>query len=624
MSSIEIKLTEQQQKAVTTNSLKTAVIAGPGSGKTKVLTERICYLIKELMVDKDNILALTFTSRAANEMKKRVVDRLGSEYIGTEIMTFHKLGLNILRDNSELIGLRDGFDIATPFIKYNIIKELLKENFIDNNKINLILQNISYIKNGIEIRDHDSLFIYDIYNKKLNEQKLLDLDDFIIKTVELLENNTEIRQIYHRKYRYVLIDEFQDINIPQENMLKLLTNEETNIFLVGDDDQCIYEWRGSSPQILNDFISKQNVEVIRLEDNFRSDSDIVNLSEGFIKNNLRRIRKKVFSRKKDNDSFVKKIHYKKLNSAEQEGEEIAKQINELKNKNGYQNGDFAILVRSQKQIPSIIEALQKKDIPYSENKTKDVNFINFIRVLMTVNNFNADKNIMLAINFPNRVIGNVTYRNIKNKYLWSTLTINGVLKNMYEMTDDFTNSNIFKARYKLLKNLYENKSQYAVSELIEQIILYYKSEDYMPSEEKNINIKLSEQVLEIAKKYSVECGESDTLQDFIDYLQFVLQSDDETEIDSEKVNIMTCHKAKGLEFPVVFIPGVQLGIFPNDYFVKTESDLEQERRLFYVTMTRAINYLYITCYENPLYIPPENSIIKRSFITEILTLKGCL
>ena len=450
------------------------------------------------------------------------------------------------------------------------------------------------------------------------------MDDFIKKAVELLKNHPEIQQIYHRKYRYVLIDEFQDINKPQETMLELLSSKTTNIFLVGDDDQCIYEWRGSSPQILNDFINQQGVEVIRLEDNFRSDSDIVNLSEGFIKNNLRRIRKNFFPRKAKNDSSTKKIHYKKLNSAEMEGEEIAKQIIDLKTKNGYQNGEFAILVRSQKQISPITEALQKKGIPYVESQAKDINFINFIRVLMAINNLNSDKNIMSAINFPNRVIGNVTYRNIKNRYFWGTLTVNAVLKNMYKMTDEFTNCDVFKARYKLLKYLNENQSHYTVPDIIEQLIVYYKSEIYMSSEEKNINIKLSEQVLEIAKKYCSECDNACTLQDFIDYLQFVLQSDDETEIDAEKVNIMTCHKAKGLEFPVVFIPGVQIGIFPNDYFVKNEADLEQERRLFYVTMTRAINYLYITCYENPLYIPAENSVIKRSFITEITTLKGCL
>lgn len=615
----DITLTDKQKSAVTSTSLNTAVIAGPGSGKTRVLTERICYLVSELHVPKENILALTFTNKAAAEMKKRVVERLGKDYGNMNIMTFHKLGLQILRENGNLIGYSNGVEIADNSTRYNIVRELLSKYSIKDVKLSETVQNISFYKNGVYVNDASILKIIDEYNESLFKQGVMDLEDLICKSVQLLTENPLIRQFYQKLFPYILIDEYQDINEPQKAMIDLLSSETTNMFIVGDDDQCIYEWRGSTPQLLQDFINEKKPYIIRLEDNFRSNEEIVSLSGNFIKSNIKRIQKKLLpSKEKKETSDKQKIIYNRYPSAEREGFGIADIILDLQENKGYQSGDIAILVRGQKQIKAIREALLEKGIECYEHTTGDLGFTNFVKVLNTVNSMN-NKNLMSAINFPNKVLGNVGYRKLCEAHNWDNINYVSNFEQMCGLDEEFRNKEIFVNRYNLIKGLFNDKDRLSLPEIINILMNYYQNENYLVNEEKSANIRLCEQVLEIAKKYSQECCETSsqcTLQGFIDYINYVLQDESETGIDTEKVNIMTCHRAKGLEFPVVFIPGVQVGVFPNDYFVHSEADLEQERRLFYVTMTRAIDYLYISCYDNPLYIP-NNTVIKRSFIAEL-------
>lgn len=615
----DIKLTDKQKSAVTSTSLNTAVIAGPGSGKTRVLTERICYLVSELHVPKENILALTFTNKAAAEMKKRVVERLGKDYGNMNIMTFHKLGLQILRENGNLIGYSNGVEIADNSTRYNIVRELLNKYAIKDVKLSEAVQNISFYKNGVYVHDASILKIIEGYNESLFKQGVIDLEDLICKSVQLLTDNPLIRQFYQKLFPYILIDEYQDINEPQKVMIDLISSKTTNMFVVGDDDQCIYEWRGSTPQLLQDFINEKNPYIIRLEDNFRSNEEIVSLSGNFIKSNIKRIQKKLLPIKdKKETSDKQKIIYNRYPSAEREGFGIADIILDLQENKGYQSGDIAILVRGQKQIKAIREALLEKGIECCEHTTGDLGFTNFVKVLNAVNSMN-NKNLMSAINFPNKVLGTVGYRKLCETHDWDNINYAVNFEQMCGLDEEFRNKEIFVNRYNLIKGLFNDKDRLSLQEIISILTNYYQNENYLINEEKITNIRLCEQVLEIAKKYSQECCETSsqcTLQGFIDYINYVLQDESETGIDTEKVNIMTCHRAKGLEFPVVFIPGVQVGVFPNDYFVRSEADLEQERRLFYVTMTRAIDYLYISCYDNPLYIPPNN-IIKCSFIAEL-------
>ena len=604
------QLTEKQKSAVISSSKKIAVIAG----KTAVLTERICHLITQCNVGASEILALTFTNKAAKEMQKRVIANLGMAYDKLNIGTFHKLGLHILRAHSELIGYENDFEMASPKIKNDILREIL----YNASNLSQISYMISCIKNGINdyIAEMD-YEIYEKYNTALKERGMLDLDDLICQTVLLLENNPQLCEYYQNCFKYICLDEFQDINIMQNKLIQLISNGNTNIFVVGDDDQCIYEWRGSAPQLLNDFIKDKNVEVIRLEDNFRSESSIVNISGNFIRNNANRIMKKFSPRKRTDESKKeKKIRYTNFKSDEAEGKSIALEIQRLQNEYAYSYEDFAILIRSQKQATIIAQQLKENGIPCYEHIHNDNGFNEFIRVLVSVNNIKKDKTILYAMNYPNRVIGNIAYKKLVEENGWQGVDNYQIYTNMRNSFVDFKNKDIFIARYDLLHNLNSERNSLKASEIIERLIKYYENEDLNVNEEKRLKIALAKETYEIAKKYESDVNTS-TLQDFLDYLQFIMSAEDEAEIHENSVNIMTCHKAKGLEFPVVFIPGVQVGVFPNDYFVKDEKDLEQERRLFYVTMTRAIDLLYISCYDNPLYVPPSNSVIKKSFVAEL-------
>ncbi|MBQ2897925.1 MAG: ATP-dependent helicase [Clostridia bacterium] len=612
-------LTEKQCKAVVTESKKTAVVAGPGSGKTRVLTERICYLISEKGVNPSQILALTFTNKAANEMRKRVLDRLGAECNFVGIKTFHKLGLELLRNYCELINYESEFEIADPSTKNNIIREILNDENIPKNRIVELAQKISYIKNGLDVSDRETSEVFEKYNQELERKGMFDLDDFIWRSVPLLKERPLIQQQYHDKFKYILVDEYQDINFLQKEFIDLICGNEAEIFVVGDDDQCIYEWRGSSPSLLREFVKGEDVEVIRLEDNFRSEKEIVELSDVLIKNNFQRIIKAVTSKKKNSDKALMKdkIKYGNYPSDAEEARAITNAIIKLNKENAYDFGDIAILVRTNKQVAAITEIFEKNKIPYIEYTQGDNGFIEFIKVILTVNNFRSSKNIYSAINFPNRIIGNIAYKKLVDENGWKGSNNSDVFRKLYLSDIDFKNRNLFKARYELLKSLSEEKSDLSSVEIIKKLLDYYTFEDAKKSTERNKHIEQVEQILAIAEKYEEDFQATANIQEFIDFLQLTLQNEDEPSLSNGKVNIMTCHKAKGLEFPVVFIPGVQVGVFPNDFFVHNKADLEQERRLFYVTMTRAIDFLFITSYDNPLYVAPTNSVIKRSFISEI-------
>lgn len=611
---MDIQLTTKQKEAVVSDNKRIAVIAGPGSGKTRVLTERICYLVNEKAVPKNNILALTFTNKAANEMKKRVINELGKDYMDMNIMTFHKLGLKIIRENIDLFSFGDDLEIADNTTIYNIVREIMCENEASDYEISDIVHGISMYKNGMNI---EKPLFFEEYNLKMSEKGLIDLDDLIYRTVELLENNDLIRRLYLSRYKYVLIDEYQDINKQQDKLISLITDEYTNLFIVGDDDQCIYEWRGSTPDLLAKYVNSNDVDVIRLQDNFRSGEAIVNISDNFINKNLKRIKKKLFSKKKKENKVnqTQAIFYERHGSAHLEGEAIARHILELQEEKYHNYNSFSILVRSHKQIKPISDALSSAGIPHSVHSMDSANFNSFVCVLLAVDNPNFNRILMPAVNFPNRVLGSIGYKKLCESNNWNSLNTKQIFDEMCSTQEEFRNKSFFTERYRLICKLASQKDELSVVDIINKLVDFYKNEPYLENEEKRLNIELAEQLLGIAKQYLDENGKV-PLREFLDYVQFMLQDDKETNVDNEKVNIMTCHRAKGLEFPVVFIPGVQVGVFPNDYFVKSESDLEQERRLFYVTMTRAIDKLFISCYDDPLYVP-SNDIIKHSFLAEL-------
>lgn len=617
----KIQMTELQRKAVESNARKIAVVAGPGSGKTRVLTERICNLIVNCNVESKNILALTFTNKAAAEMEKRTRERLNNDIKTPRISTFHKFGIDVLREFAYLSGYSNDFEIITPTEKNTILRDMLEDEGIALNEIMNISRNITYIKNGMEVDHGVTLELVDKYNNFIWKKNAFDLDDLVYKTLDLLKKNPSVREVYQNKYRYILIDEYQDINTIQKQVIDLICNEETNIFIVGDDDQCIYEWRGSTPDLLGSFIKQEDVEVIRLEENFRSDNSIVKLSDSFIAKNLNRIKKRAISRKKVEISVGKerKISFQKYSSRETEAEAICKTIEKLVKKENMQFGEFAILVRQQGQSNTIANALKENNIPFHEHTGNDERYLEIIRVLMFIENPQNDKYIVGAFNYPKRAIGNSVYKQLVESNGWGKLSLNKIFKNIYDFGEEFKNSEIFKARYELLHDLHRRKEKMKASEVLSELACHYSIEKKY-GVEAELKLKTMEQIIDVAREFEKgmnedisQCG----VRSFIDYLQCTLQNEDEPEINVDSVNIMTCHKAKGLEFPAVFIPGVQVGIFPNDFFVKTSNDLEQERRLFYVSMTRAINFLFLSSNDNPFYVPVD-SIIERSFIAELI------
>ena len=280
-----IKLTDDQKKAVISKNQRIAVIAGPGSGKTRVLTERICNLINNEGVKEEEILALSYSSKAAKEMKIRIKKQLGVQANKVQAVTFHSFGLQIIRENTDLLGLTPDFDILHT--KTNILRKLLKEDSIYENKITEYSQLISKIKNGEQVHNPTILSICEEYNKELKRNGTIDFDDMIALPLKLFNEYPEICNNYKNKYSHILIDEVQDLNNYQIEMIKSILKDDTSLFVVGDDDQCIYEWRGAQPDFLKNLVGDQNIEVIRLQENFRSESSIVNIADSLIEKNIK-------------------------------------------------------------------------------------------------------------------------------------------------------------------------------------------------------------------------------------------------------------------------------------------------------------------------------------------------
>ena len=620
-----IKLTDDQKKAVISKNQRIAVIAGPGSGKTRVLTERICNLINNEGVKEEEILALSYSSKAAKEMKIRIKKQLGVQANKVQAVTFHSFGLQIIRENTDLLGLTPDFDILHT--KTNILRKLLKEDSIYENKITEYSQLISKIKNGEQVHNPTILSICEEYNKELQRNGTIDFDDMIALPLKLFNEYPEICNNYKNKYSHILIDEVQDLNNYQIEMIKSILKDDTSLFVVGDDDQCIYEWRGAQPDFLKNLVGDQNIEVIRLQENFRSESSIVNIADSLIEKNIKRIVKNMTAKKKTKQKLKSPVNAtvaRRFSSNTDEATFIAKEIRKSVDAGDYNYNDFAILLRSEKNQGSSIKiALERAGIPYFEQTADTVEYDEFLNVLYTVLNFQRKGGINKAVNYPVNVMDNFVYTDVCEKF---NINKSQPISEVFEILDgngeDFEDSDVFRPRYRLIKELNQQQDNLSVSEIIQRLYDLYSKEPFGKSRKVKESLAHLEELLDIAKDFDMTYqsynSKQNPISSFLDYL--TLSSQDESSEDSalSAVYIMTCHKSKGLEFPVVFIPGVQVGVFPNDFFINTEEELEAERRLFYVSMTRAIDKLYITCYSDPF---KGGGIIKKGFIAEIPNIK---
>ena len=601
-------MNENQLKAILKTQGAVMVIAGAGSGKTRVLTNRIAYLIAKKNVLESNILAITFTNKAAKEMKERIYSLVGetSKYIW--INTFHSMCVRILRQHIDLLGYNKNFTILDTSEQKSIIKNIVKELNLseDSYQPNNILKIISNSKNSmISVNEMKAQArfgfmknvaeIYEYYQKYLKKNSVLDFDDLMLKTIVLFEKHPEVLAIYQNKFEYIHVDEYQDTNVIQYKLIKMLSEVHKNICVVGDDDQSIYSWRGAcSDNIINFEKDYEDVEVIFLDQNYRSNSTILDAANAVIKNNTYRKDKALWSENKGGD----KITVYAATNDKDETDDIAKKILDLKAQ-GVDYKDIAILYRANYLSRSMENSCMVFGIPY-----KLIGSLKFlqrqeIRDLLAYMNVIVNKNdefsLRRIINVPKRGIGASSMAKIDNYAEQYGLSLFEALKNI----DMIGVSKKIITNIHLLTQLIEKYSQteqYSIEDLIVGIykdsgyesMLKESADAYAESRIENIS-----ELVSSAKQFS---SMNDNLIDFISEMSLTSDADDENEDDS--VVLSTVHAAKGLEYRVVFIMGLEENLFPSIRDAESSEDernkMEEERRLAYVAITRAKEKLFMS------------------------------
>lgn len=617
--------TQAQGEAIYCSDKYMAVIAGPGSGKTRVLTQRIAHLIKDKKVSPDAILAVTFSTKAAGEIKKRLKDILANGTSLPQVNTFHSFGLRLIRDNSDLLGFSNGITVLSNTEKYKLLRKIIAEENKKNNfgmslsplAISEYVLTIGKIKSGVKMTDQDSLLLYKKYTTELKRLGYLDFDDMILLSRKLLMDYSNIREACQGRFKYILVDEAQDMNAFQTDIIYLIAGSETSLFIVGDDDQCIYEWRGAKPDFLSKLADNDNFKVIHLNDNFRSVGDIVSASSAFINSNSKRIPKFLFSRKKAAANSGAATFAYQFFGKEREAAFIADTIMELMRKGSYSFSDFAILVRRHKQASAIKDALVAQGIPCFEQIEDNTAYDEFLVVLRLLPYLRQKNNISRLINYPTRIMDNFLYMDLLDKF---NIDANKSIFEVFEWLNgsevEFENSELFRARFKTIKEA-QDCYKTAPAALVIRIFA-----DGYSQERKHIDkLHSIEIIANLASEFDSLHAPSEkrsSLEEFLDQLDLSVQEEAAEQPEEDAVNLMTCHRSKGLEFPVVFIPGVQVSKngngFLNPLQTVDKDSLEAERRLFYVSMTRASEKLYITCHSDP-YIGSDS--IQHGFLAEL-------
>lgn len=603
-------LNDRQREAVLHTEGPLLIMAGAGSGKTRVVTHKIAYLIEEKNIFPGNILAITFTNKAANEMKERVAELLDTDVDRMWIGTFHSICVRILRRDIDKIGYDRSFTIYDRADQITLVRECIKELDLDKDmyKESSIIAKISSLKdsqitpdehineNYGDFRERNIGEIYALYQKKLKQYNALDFDDLILKTVELLRENKDIVDYYQRRFQYVFVDEYQDTNKIQYELTKLLSDRHRNICVVGDSDQSIYSFRGADISNILDFEKDfEGARTILLERNYRSTQNILNVANKVIENNFGRKEKNLWT---DNNEG-EKIIYEELESSDEEAYFVATKIHHLIYK-GYKPRDIAILYRTNAQSRTFEDTFMKEDIPYKivgglrfydRMEVKDT--IAYLKVLQ-----NPTDNISLKriINTPKRGIGNATIERIEEYAASQGESIYEALLNLDEI-DSLTAraKNSLKPFMEMMNTLMAKMEVMGVKDLIEDVI---HSSGYIESLKKEATVEARTRIENIEEFLSVavsfeERNPGESLEDFLASVS--LLSDVDKTVDADNVvTMMTVHSAKGLEFKSVFLVGMEEGLFPISRSLDNDEDLEEERRLCYVAVTRAEEQLFIT------------------------------
>ena len=608
-------LNKEQQEAVLHEKGPMLVLAGAGSGKTKVLTNRIANLI-ENGVSPANILAITFTNKAAKEMKGRVYNLIGPDANYIQISTFHSLGLKIIKENHEFLGYDKNFIILDSDDTLTVVKKLMKDLNMNPKYYNArdLRNKISSAKNElitpekmkrIEF-DEKIVTLYKKYCEKLKIGNSVDFDDLLVLPIKLFKLSENILEYYQEKYKYVLIDEYQDTNEAQYVFSKLLCQKYRNIFVVGDNDQAIYAFRGANyKNILNFEKDYPDCKTIMLEKNYRSTQTILNAANSVIKHNKLRKDKKLWS----SNDIGEKVKYIKTDDEKAEGNFVTTEIKKLKEK-GVEYDDIAILYRTNAQSRAIEEEMLKANIPYRivgsfyfYNRKEIKDLLCYLRL---INNPNDDISLMRVINIPKRGIGNVTIGKLVEKAEKNDTSLFEAIDSGKEL--QFKN---------IINNIIEESKNLSLTEMVETILDKTGIRDELKKDktlESEIRLENLEEFKSITMNYENEFGEI-SLDDFLNEISLVADVSEHTD-GTNKVSLMTVHSVKGLEFDYVFIIGMEEGIFPhfNSIMEGTNDSIEEERRLCYVAITRAKKDLWIintkkrTLYGQTQVNPPSRFI----------------
>lgn len=622
-------LNPEQKQAALHDTGPLLVVAGAGAGKTRVLTERIAYLIKEHNVSPFKILAVTFTNKAAREMKERINKSVGDKARDIWVGTFHSICGRILRHDIEHLGWSRNFVIFDTDDQLSIIKKIVKELELDQKKFKpgTVLGAISRAKN--ELIDADSYarragdyfeenisIAYRQYQKKLFDNNALDFDDLLMFTVELFRKNPKVLEYYQNRFLYINVDEYQDTNHSQYMLIKLLAEKHKNICVVGDSDQSIYAWRGADfKNILNFESDYPDAKTVVLEQNYRSTQNILDVSNNVIKNNSQRRPKNLWTK---NEAGEKAVLYTAVNE-EDEARFIISEIQKLTDQFNY--GAFVVLYRTNAQSRIIEETLLQNNIPYrifsgirfyERKEIKDI--LSYLRVI-----FNPADDISFGRIFSTLLtgIGKTTFKKLETEAIRAKVPmLAAITKGLVQFSGQSAVS--INNLVEFIKNMRVLAEKAAASEVIEEVIKksgYKKALEAEETEEALARLENIEELITVAREFE-KLIEDNSLASFLTQISLVTDQDSKDE-GKPSVTLMTLHAAKGLEFPVVFMAGMDEGVFPHRRSMFDQDQLEEERRLCYVGMTRSQKKLYlITAADRMLFGQSWNSGPSR-FIAEI-------
>jgi len=608
------------------------IIAGAGSGKTRVITYRTAYLIGHENVRPSEILALTFTNKAANEMKERVEHLLGDGSTkGLWIGTFHSNFARLLRQHAERLGFTNNYSIYDQDDSNRLIKEIMGELGINTQTLspNTVQHVISSAKNKFVLasqftskaRDYieeQAAKVYLRYTDRLKKNNALDFDDLLIKPIELFLQHPNILEHYQHRFQYLMIDEYQDTNHAQYLVSKMLAAKHRNICVVGDDAQSIYSWRGADiSNILNFQGDYPEAKTIRLEENYRSTKTILNLANTVIKQNKEQLKKHLFTRNEEGDYATLLV----CEDERREADKIAQTIRNLKLMKGFQNSDFAIFYRTNAQSRVLEDALRTNGIPYqvfgtvSFYKRKEIKDV--VAYLRFTLNTRDEESLRRIINFPARGIGETSLEKLRHLADAEQMSLYELMCNAvrYDLPPRLLSPlNEFRLLVELLEEKSRTETAYdVVAELYRQtkLLELLKEENTADAKVRYDNLQ---EFLSFARRFSDENPDDPSLNAFVQNIALVSETEDKNG-DTNKVSLMTIHASKGLEFPVVFITGLEEKLFPLN--PEDRKELEEERRLFYVALTRAEKKLYLSYAKNRYRFGNLQPSLKSRFIDEL-------